>query len=628
MLRWHWAHATTPAGPGWDTIIDAKVRLGTERGISARAALGEADTITLVVDDPDGTADYKTLHRIYAVETDTPGSQLVWNGYIGDARISRSAEGVLYPTGAGRVWELEVVQENTILGFRVVTGTDGKRPAETAAARLTWLLASSYCSTVHDHGLIDWTGLGDWNMDAVDYRGQTAADVLRDISLISGYNHYARYNDDFAEIELACYEPNTSALDASSVKISNDPADLDPTGDFDTPLVYAPGEDAVLTRQGSRVAAGVYLPYDGGSTYDYSLTTSYTFGFRDMPAPSANVKTLAKAEALRDRLLAQHSSMDERVTCRIQVAAANLNAVKHGQLLSAKFTHFPGWTSYRKARVVSKAFSRPENLTQARYDLDLELSPAAQVSGAFDYSTGSHHAKPTLPHPTTPGRLLVLVTAGSSRFSGGTAPEPALYSGTFGAPAPPWTAGVPWQTANDVTQYGGPGEAVGFAIWWRRVEAEEVTTTPVEVHEAVSTRLAAWLWEIDEAGDPLPGTTYTTGSGGVTSFTVGSGVAGFAFGGVAVQEEMYAWPASIAAVTGRVVSDTDGTNQTVSVPGWTAPRVWLASTESGQPLAATLSKSPLDGGSGTNHWGVCGGTIVIPNIRGIPTIPYPANQVG
>lgn len=379
MLVHHWSHATTPAGPGWDTVISGAVRLVTETGFSARAAVGEADVIRVVVDDPDATYDFKTLHRWYIVETDCPaGNQLVWNGYIGDQRISRGGDGILYPTGSGRVWELELVQENTILGLRIVTGTDGNRPAETAKARLTWLLASDYLSTVHDHGLIDWDGLATFAMDAVDYRGQTAADVLRDISLISGYNHYVRYNETYQQIELACYEPNTSPLDASTLRISNAAADID------LATTWPPSEDTQLTRQGSRVAAGVYLPYQGGSVYQYDYSTSYTFGFRDVAAPSSNVKTLAKANSLATRLLAQHATQDERVTTRIQLPAAKLNDVKHGQLIdSVKLVHAPGWTSGRPARVVSKTFGRPGNATQAVYDVDLELSPANDRVASF-----------------------------------------------------------------------------------------------------------------------------------------------------------------------------------------------------------------------------------------------------
>jgi len=459
VLQHHWSHPTSPAGAGWDIVISNRVRLVTETGFSARAAVGEADVIRVVVDDPNAEYDFKTLHRWYLVETECPsGNQLVWNGYIGDQRIVRGSDGILYPTGSGRVWELELVQENTILGLRIVTGADGNRPAETAKARLTWLLASDYLSTVHDHGLIDWDGLDAFAMDAVDYRGQSAADVLRDISLISNYNHYARYHEASEQIELACYDPNTSGLDTSSLAISNAAADID------LATTWPPSEDTVVTRQGSRVAAGIYLPYDGGSVYTYDYSTSYTFGFRDVAAPAANVKTAAKATALAARLLAQHATQDERVTTRIQLPAANLNDVKHGQLInSVKFTHAPGWTIGRPARVVSKSFGRPGNLTQAVYDVELELSWAPIFGCSYT---------PNI-NPTTSSSVDVL---------GGYLNPPGAY--VAASPVYPSTATI----SGPATLYGTPNNGGGWGINAGVPPAGTIT--------------ARWTWDLLAAGSP------------------------------------------------------------------------------------------------------------------------------
>jgi hypothetical protein len=395
MLIHHWSHPTTPAGIGWDIVQSNVVRLTTEKGFIARAALGEAEIIRVIVDDPTGAADYKTLHRWYMVEDETPGDQLVWNGYISDQWIDRGDEGdLIFPTGVGRRWELEITQENTLLGFRVIQGAadaaHGKRPAESPGERLAWILGSPFLSTVFDHGLIDWTALNALpDMDPVDYHGKTAADVLRDISLKSQFNHYARYRDASSDIELAFHNANTSTLDSSTLRVSNVEADVD----FATtwPPFFAGYR---LHRKGDRVSAGVYVQGDKFSSYGFDLDTSYEFGFRDMVAPDNNTTTQAGADRLRDQLLAQHDEQDERIEgLRIQVPAANLNDVKHGQRIEAKFAHLPGWESFRWARVVSKAFSRPENDTQALYDVDLELSPQSPIvtaSGILYYAnTGS-----------------------------------------------------------------------------------------------------------------------------------------------------------------------------------------------------------------------------------------------
>ncbi len=628
MLVHHWSHPTTPAGPGWDTVISGRVQLVTETGFSARAALGEADVIRVIVDDPNGEYDFKTLHRWYMVETGCPANnQLVWNGYIGDQRISRGREG-LFPTGSGRQWELELVQENTILGFRIVTGADGNRPAETAKARLTWLLGSDYLSTVKDHGLIDWTGLATFAMDPVDYRGQTAADILRDISLVSGYNHYARYHEPSGDIELACYDPNTSALDPSSLRVSSDPADID------LAITWPAAMDTELTRQGSRVAAGIYVPFNGGAAYKYDYTTSYTYGFRDAAAPSANVKTLTAANALADRLLAQHASQDERITTRLQLPSAALNDVKHGQLIHVRSTWAPGWSSFRAARVVSRSFSRPPNLTQAAYDVDLELSPQPSASGAFGSSfTGSNPATPILPRATTPGNLLVLIAAAAPINALGIDYlfAPSLVPGTGGS-SEPWTVGAAFTKAYDELQYGGAGATVGVGIWWRRVSADETTTTPVIVAPASGNVASAWLYEFEAAASPSGGVTYTSEPGYVANggtATMPSLSGDLVLGAFVVQQASYEYAPVVTPVTGTTVTNADGHNiafATNSGTDWQVPWTWIGTLRGGGALAASVTYDPHGGGSVVNHYGIAGAAIALPLVP-VPTIPNPPNQV-
>ena len=548
MLQHHWSHPTSPAGAGWDIVISNRVRLVTETGFSARAAVGEADVIRVVVDDPNAEYDFKTLHRWYLVETACPsGNQLVWNGYIGDQRIIRGSDGILYPTGSGRVWELELVQENTILGLRIVTGADGNRPAETAKARLTWLLASDYLSTVHDHGLIDWTGLDTFAMDAVDYRGQTAADVLRDISLISNYNHYARYNETYQEIELACYEPNTSTLDTSSLAISNAAADID------LATTWPPSEDTVVTRQGSRVAAGIYLPYDGGSVYTYSYDTSYTFGFRDVAAPSANVKTETKAKALAARLLAQHATQDERVTTRIQVPAANLGDVKHGQLIdSVKLVHAPGsWMTGRPARVVSKSFGRPGNLTQAVYDVDLELSPAAGApSHASTAQINNNAALVTLPKAPGEGMLMVMVL---NRAINSDDPwGPTFTDG--GSNVRTWTY-LDRAWALDPTQYGGPGPGAQVAVWYRFAGANEGNLVGI-VNWGTSGALGATVITFALGQTPTV-TTKISDTLYAGNWTIGGATSGYWLATMALQRTAYAPADVITTTAGHEIANFD-----------------------------------------------------------------------
>lgn len=459
FIEHHYSRPTTPAGAGFDYTILEGVEIQNETDFSASAALGEADICKVVVDDPNAVWDFAGHRRWYLAEKAISSNTLVWTGYIGQQRVHRrNADTGSNITSAGRVWELDLVELNAILSFRIITGADGNRAAETAGARLTWLLSSDYLSTVFDNGLVVYPTTA---MDAVDYRGQTAADVLRDLALATGYNFFAYYDETAAtdqRVSLFFDDANTSTAYTSFIRISNVLSDVESAPNN----TFAPLSDAVLMRDPTNVAAGVYLPYDGGWVYDYSLTTSYNFGFRDQAAPASNVKTAAKANAILSRLLAQHDEQDDKVSCSIILPASQLNGIKHGQRMQAKFYHLPApyndWTWYR---VLSKSFSRPENGATDRYVVDLELSPQAPqmscaegacagidlsvvrlvpfrilgtgipgsglVNGAYEVLAEADPGGPvfglgrvtiTLPTPPDPSNLLVLFMGASSGFSG------------------------------------------------------------------------------------------------------------------------------------------------------------------------------------------------------------------
>ena len=78
--------------------------------------------------------------------------------------------------------------------------------------------------------------------------------------------------------------------------------------------------------------------------------TGTAFAQIDLVAPTANVTSPTTATALATRLQAQHASEEETVRDVIRVGAANLNDVKHGQLINARYSHFPGWEAMRPAR--------------------------------------------------------------------------------------------------------------------------------------------------------------------------------------------------------------------------------------------------------------------------------------
>lgn len=437
------------------TLLVNAVQLAEEHSFSASAATGDADIVGIVVDDPAGTLTFVGDRRWTMIEDACPaGNQVVWRGWTGKQAIGAREGDTIYPDGVGRRWNLDLIEDNTCLGFRIFAGSGDNRPAETVTRRLTWLLTTpGFTGAIVDHGLVASSTV---MLDGHDFRGQTGLDVLADLAIASGFNFYARYREDSDDLEIAFYDADTSALDTSTLRISNDPADID----YITTWPAAP--TLRVERDPSRLARGIYLPSAKGAVY-----VGGGPGLRDMTAPSATVKTAAKATTLANRLLAQHNEQDEKLTSvRVQLDAANLNDVRHGQRIEVRQTHLPGWTAFRGARVVSKSFSRPSNLTQAKYDVDLELSRAPIFACSYVA-------------PVFPGTSSLDVLGGSISDSGGYNPASPVYPST-----------VTGDVGGAQYFYGTPNSGATFGV-----AAQAWPGGTYNWH-------ARWTWDLLAAGSP------------------------------------------------------------------------------------------------------------------------------
>jgi hypothetical protein len=349
------------------------------------------------------------------------GTKCGWYGFVLDIAVSRVGDGIIYTSGAGRVWHLTLREANGFATRRLIV-TDTQRPSETVDARLTWLLTQpGFTGVVFDHGLV---ATFSQTMDEHDYLNQTGADVLRDCSLISGANFFLRYNETNDDLELAFYNATTSSLDASAIQISNDPADI--TTDADDRIsgdVYPPNDEARLKLGAGRIASGVAVAFDGGSYFANDATTEATFGAVDQVAPTPQVNTKTSAIALTTHLLDQHSVQDERITdLQIHLPAARLNDLLQGQLLQAKFVQFPNWTTARYCRAAVRSFGRPPNLSQGVYDVDLELVPADPQLLSCSYTV--------LEDGTSALDVWDQWLDAVGDFHGGSSPHPTLVSNT------------------------------------------------------------------------------------------------------------------------------------------------------------------------------------------------------
>jgi hypothetical protein len=366
---------------GSDLVAPTTVQLVDEQtGFGAKAYGCEFDTATAIVDDAGGTLDFQPFRTWRIRETTaTAGNRIFWAGFSKGQRASRGAGNRLYPNA--RSWEIELEECNVFVRRRLLR-TGANRPAETVSARIAWLLTTAGFTggLIVDGGLVEPSSV---MMDPVNYTDQYGDDVLNSCAAECGYTPHIRYREATDDYQLIFIDYLTSGADESTFKISNVPADLGTAVAGVYPNGVWPPNDCSLERSPERLCSGISVPFTDGSEYQQLAATQALIGDIDLVAPSADVKTAATARARGLRLLHQQSVQEERITdLTVWLPAANVNDVKQGQLMQAKFSHFPAWEDYRYCRLIHKTVRRSDNLTQAGYEVDMELVPTGEGFGA------------------------------------------------------------------------------------------------------------------------------------------------------------------------------------------------------------------------------------------------------
>ncbi len=367
----------------WIEDLGDVVRLGA-LSVTEYAEHLQSATSTIVLDDPGASIGHagdhiRGLQRFDIIEDDEDtDNQRVWFGYIGQREYRRGdTDRPSLRTGASRQITLSLVDLNCIPGFAMFPNDDttANRSAETVDARMAWLLATPhFVGNVYDEGLIESSTT---MMSAADYRGQTAANVIGDMEIAAGFgwNAWMYFDEPTQHHALGFLNANTSELYESTLRISNLWSDVD-TGTvatFETGTTFAPASDATLTRDPGEVVSRLYLAWDEGTVYRQRAATEDVFGRRDLAAPNTNVRTQAKAIAIADDFLVQHSTEADNISVKIEVPTSKVNHIKAGQRLEVKFTHLPGYESFTWCRVIRRTVIQ-EQATD-RYILDLDLSP-------------------------------------------------------------------------------------------------------------------------------------------------------------------------------------------------------------------------------------------------------------
>jgi hypothetical protein len=402
---------------------------------------GSTAHTTLVVDDPDAIFDFTGHRRIYMYEDlAAPSNQVVYNGFIQNQKVSRGP----YRNGASRIWTLDLADPNVLLNRRVMNGADANRPAESDVTRMEALIGRGGFTAMTELNTVDdslyFSGVSPVQMDAVDYRTQPCGTgYVDDCAQASGKNYFIWYREAVGEFSI-WYDFAASSNWVSPIKLSNVLSDISVgSNTFAIDLE----QEAVLDRDPSRVASGIMLPFDGvavgsntvsGTVYVQDPDTTAEFAAIDWLAPSVNVKTKAKAEARALRYLADAATEDDLIHASVKLPSSNVNDILAGQLVTARFSHLPGYESDTSFRVLSRTVTEISEDPTRAYRLDLELSPRLQGVCPDVAPTATGYYPPFIPFPVPAGDTFARDPAELLHYTRGGSPQPAGITNEWNFP--------------------------------------------------------------------------------------------------------------------------------------------------------------------------------------------------
>lgn len=382
------------------TTITEYFRLYT-LDVATNAEEGSVAQSTIRAQDPSGAFDIVGHRQVRIYEDTATGSNTtIYAGYTGGRRISRGD----YRTTTARVWDIDLVDLNSVLARRVMNGSDCNRPAETDVARLQWLLTTGEAVLISDDLYLNTSGAV--QMDAVDYRGQRLSDIINDCAQASGKNYFVWFREETDEFSL-WYDFASSTSYSSPIRLTN------VLSEVDSAWTFAISPDTELSRSPDRVNSGVYLPYDGGAIYLQTFTTANAFARRDAVMPAENVKSLAKATARATRYLGEMNTEEDVITTTVTLPAAKVNFLMQGMRVQFRATHLPGYEGFVWARALNRSVFQ---VSEEFYEVKLELSVAPAVcsiafvqeaDGGPEGGVSTTFARADLPSAPTPGNLLV-----------------------------------------------------------------------------------------------------------------------------------------------------------------------------------------------------------------------------
>lgn len=329
------------------------------------AEMGAVGQSSLVIDDPGGTTNIIGLKTFKATESDC-GDRYTLRGFVEERTYER---GVAEASNSRQI-RVSISDVNDLLAQRALVGKDAKRPRETVNKRIQWLL-----DTPELGNLVATSGRVDSStemMDKTDHRNSFPGDVLAECAQAAGnFNYYVFQDPDDGEPKLAFRNDNTANGNTSSISISNVSTSLGSN-------VFAPMDDATLTRSPENTFSKALLPYAKGTVTETRIATASNYQRRDGIAPNSNVKSAERASRLAREFLRQHKQEEDIVECEIEVPGGAVNLVHAGDRIACQFGHwgpegYAGWTYFRVLERRVKPLLRDD--PPSVYRIGLRLSP-------------------------------------------------------------------------------------------------------------------------------------------------------------------------------------------------------------------------------------------------------------
>jgi hypothetical protein len=357
--------------------------------VKQNAEEGSVGISTFIIDDPLGDLDVGGWKVFYILETEAedPDQQVF---YVGHSQPTRAIRRGPYRTQAAREWHVQLSDVNNIINRRILIGQDNDRNAESDVARIAWILGTSEDAVIGNTDMV--TGTVSDTMDENDYLGQETFAVYNDCAQQTGNNFFLTHIGSsgpypFGDYALFYDKPH-SATYPSNHRISNLLAEVDQEEVF-----FNFVEDE-LTLDSSRIASGIFVPFQQSYVYVRDMGTVAEFTYRDLNMPAINVKNRATALRRANRYLRDNATEEHRATLHFITPRHKVNAIREGQTVEVKMSHWPEpyrseWTAMR---VLSRQITHISESDDSTYlhTIEVSRSTGSTVTGCAVTPYGSY----------------------------------------------------------------------------------------------------------------------------------------------------------------------------------------------------------------------------------------------